>query len=141
MEKILFKKNWFKSFIFVCCILSCTLSFSACNFSFTENSDGNNKIFSRSATNNDLYLDLSEEFSFSINYKITPKVDISSLQVSFTYYDKNHSTMVTKVCKIGNVKEGIVYTVSVSLAEFSFIEIFKIQYVSARVTGGTVSYF
>lgn len=129
-----------KTLLVFICVITCSFCLTGCNFTNSDNTDGNDKILSRSATNNDIYFNLSEEFSFSINYKIKPKVDITNLQITFTYYDKNNKPLTTKINTVGNVKKNIEYTVTVSLSEFSFLDIFKINSVSAKVTGGTVSY-
>ncbi len=100
-----------------------------------------NEPFSRSATNNDIYIDLSEEISLSITYEIVPQVDIKNLEITFKYHTKENKVLSTKIKNIGNVKKGINYPVSVSLGEFSFLDIFKINSTSANVTGGTVSIF
>ena len=95
----------------------------------------------RSATNNDINIDLSEEISLSVNYKILPNVNINDLEITFKYYDNNNNILSTKVKKVGNVTKGNQVTVTISLSEFSFTDIFKINYTSAEVTGGTVPFF
>lgn len=109
-----------------------------CNLNTPTNTP---QLFTRSATNNDITFDLSQEFSFNINYEITPKVDVSGLQITFQYLDSNGNILTTKIKDVGNVKKSTTYTISVSLTEFSLSQIFKIESVSARVTGGSVSYF
>lgn len=84
-------------------------------------------------------MDLNNDFSLSINYKITPKKDITNLEITFKYLNSNKKVLTTKIKQIGNVKEGTQYTVNVSLSEFSLTEIFNINYVEAEVTRGTVS--
>lgn len=98
-------------------------------------------LLSRDAKNSDIDFNLSNEFSLNIEYKITPRVDINNLEITFKYYDKNNNLLTTKIKNVGNVEEGIEYSITVSLTEFSFLDIFKLHSVSARVTGGTVSYF
>lgn len=98
------------------------------------------KMFSRDAKTSDISMDLSQEFSFNINYEMTPKVNIDNLEITFKYYDKNNNLITTKVKYVGNVKKGIEYTISVSLTEFSFFDLFKLYSVSMAVTNGTVTY-
>ena len=98
-------------------------------------------LLSRDAKNSDIDFNLSNEFSLNIEYKITPRVDINNLEITFKYYDKNNNLLTTKIKNVGNVEEGIEYSITVSLTEFSFLDVFKLHSVSARVTGGTVSYF
>ncbi len=117
------------------------LTFSLFSIFFVTGCNSENTILTRDATNNDIDFDLSNEFSLNIEYAITPRVDINNLEITFKYYDKNNNLLTTKIKNIGNVKEDIEYSVIVSLTEFSFLDIFKLHSVSARVTGGTVSYF
>lgn len=98
------------------------------------------KIVSRKATINDINIDTSEEIALSVNYKMIPYVDIDNLEITFKFYSKNNKLLSTKIKEVGNVIEGNQYTVSISLAEFSFLDIFKINYVRCSVTGGTVTY-
>ena len=117
------------------------LTFSLFSIFFVTGCNSENTILTRDATNNDIDFDLSNEFSLNIEYAITPRVDINNLEITLKYYDKNNNLLTTKIKNIGNVKEDIEYSVIVSLTEFSFLDIFKLHSVSARVTGGTVSYF
>ena len=117
------------------------LTFSLFSIFFVTGCNSENTILTRDATNNDIDFDLSNEFSLNIEYAITPRVDINNVEITFKYYDKNNNLLTTKIKNIGNVKEDIEYSVTVSLTEFSFLDIFKLHSVSARVTGGTVSYF
>ena len=97
------------------------------------------KILSRDATINDISIDMSQEISLNMNYIIIPQTDIKDLELTFKFYDSSRICLSTKVKNIGNVKEGIPYTVSISLTEFSFWDLFKIQSANVRVTNGTVS--
>lgn len=103
------------------------------------NNNTETSLTTRAATINDISMDLNNDFSLSINYKITPKKDITHLEITFKYLDSNKKVLTTKIKQIGNVKEGTQYTVNVSLSEFSLTEIFNINYVEAEVTRGTVS--
>ena len=103
------------------------------------NNNTETSLTTRAATINDISMDLNNDFSLSINYKITPKKDITNLEITFKYLNSNKKILTTKIKQIGNVKEGTQYTVNVSLSEFSLKEIFNINYVEAEVTRGTVS--
>lgn len=106
----------------------------------TNNLD-NPTLLSRSATNSDIYFKLNNDFSLSINGIITPYEDITNLQLTFIFIDKNGATITTKTKTIGNSTKNIDYTVSFSLSEFTFSQIWNIQKVGVDVTGGSVSYF
>lgn len=103
------------------------------------NNNTETSLTTRAATINDISMDLNNDFSLSINYKITPKKDITNLEITFKYLNSNKKVLTTKIKQIGNVKKGTQYTVNVSLSEFSLTEIFNINYVEAEVTRGTVS--
>lgn len=103
------------------------------------NNNTETSLTTRAATINDISMDLNNDFSLSINYKITPKKDITNLEITFKYLNSNKKVLTTKIKQIGNVKEGTQYTINVSLSEFSLTEIFNINYVEAEVTRGTVS--
>lgn len=98
------------------------------------------KLISREATINDINIDTSEDISFSINYKMIPYEDIDNLELTFKFYSKSNELLATKIKNVGNVIEGNQYTVSISLTEFSFLDLFKINYARCSVTGGTVTY-
>ena len=112
-------------------IIACSFLLSACNES--------TQILTRNANNNDIYVDTSEEISLNIKYTVIPNVDINGLELTFKYYDTDYNLLTTKVENLRNVKKGVQYTVSVSLFEFGFFELFKINKVSIGVTSGTVS--
>lgn len=105
------------------------------------NTDGAGKLFSRSANNGDIELHVNDDFSLSINIIITPKTDIKNLQITFEFTDGSWNPITTRTHILGNVSTGVEYTVTYRLSEFSFSQMFKIEGVSANVTGGTVSYF
>ncbi len=98
-------------------------------------------LLTRKATNADIYIDLSQEISFSINYKVKPNVDIDNLEIEFNYFDSNGTFLAYKTKNVGNVTKGQEITVSVSLTEFSLTDLFKIYSTQAKVIGGTVPIF
>lgn len=105
------------------------------------NTDGVMKLLSRSARDSDISYNFSDELSLGITYKIVPDTDIKDLQVTIYCSDKNDSLITSKTKAVGNVKAGVEYSVTISISEFTFSEMFKIEYYRLRVTGGTVSYF
>lgn len=125
-----------KKFITIaCCSLLCILSIC-----LTGCFETTKKVFSRDAKTSDISMNLSQEFSFNITYEMTPKVDIEGLELTFKYYDKNKTVITTKVKYIGDVTKDVEYSITVSLTEFSFFDIFKLDSVSMTVTNGTVTY-
>lgn len=98
------------------------------------------KVFSRDAKTSDISINLSQEFSLNITYEMKPKVDIEGLELTFKYFDKNKTVITTKTKYVGDVTKDIKYSITVSLTEFSFFEIFKLNSVSMAVTNGTVTY-
>ncbi|MDE7082343.1 MAG: hypothetical protein K2O89_01405 [Clostridia bacterium] len=99
------------------------------------------QLFSRSANNGDVSIEHSENIAtLSDEFRVKPNVDIKNLQLTFKFYDNNTTLIKTIVRNLGNVSKGIEFTVSISLTEFSFTDLFKISQVSFGVTGGTVSY-
>lgn len=111
------------------------------NKSTPNNPDGATKLLSRSATNKDINVEVSNDLSLSMNCIVKPSTDISNLQITFKFIDKNQNLITTKNKTIGNVTKNNNYSISFALSEFGLTEIFKIQAFYAEVTGGTVSYF
>lgn len=99
------------------------------------------QLFTRKATINDIYIDLSQEISLNMEYKINPHVDIKELELTFQFYGTNENLITTKTKFVGNVKKDVEYSVTISLFDFSFPDLFKIKSVKAKVSGGSVSYF
>ena len=70
--------------IIICALLLLTTTlFSGC---FLFGSDDEPKLFTRDATNNDVYIDLSEDFALSINYTIK-----KALSDGLTPYNLRHT--------------------------------------------------
>lgn len=99
-----------------------------------SNNDGEYTLLSRSATSNDIYMHVNYDFTISI----TPNVDIKNLDITFTFYDESDTLITTQEKTFGNVNANVTYDVNTSL---SLVELFQSSKVSAKVTGGTVSYF
>lgn len=100
------------------------------------------QLFSRSANNGDISIQYSENITtLSDEFKIKPNTDIKNLSLTFSFYDKDLNLIKSITKNVGNVTEGLEFTVSISITEFSFTDFFKLSRVSTSVTGGTVSYF
>ncbi|MDE6597466.1 MAG: hypothetical protein K2K60_02375 [Clostridia bacterium] len=102
---------------------------------------GCNKVFTRAANNDDIYVDLSVELSISISYKVKPNVDINNLKIQFSYYDENDTLLTQKTKNVGSVTKGKEVTVHISFPEFSLTDLVKIKKTQAEVIGGTVPKF
>lgn len=107
-----------------------------------SNSDGNTRLLSRSANNGDITVDSSFDLS-SLGNKIyiIPNVDISSLTVSITVYDKNKNVLTQKQQTLGNVTQGNQVSMTVSITDLGLIDTLNASYFTISVVGGTVSYF
>lgn len=106
------------------------------------NTDGNTKLFSRSANNNDITMETDVDWSsFGTKVKIRPQTDIKDLDVMVILTDKNKETLYTTTKALGNVKEGVEVSFSLSITEIGLSATLKCEYVTVRVVGGTVSYF
>ncbi|MDE6000944.1 MAG: hypothetical protein K2G96_01265 [Clostridia bacterium] len=106
------------------------------------NTDGNTKLFSRSANNNDITVtDELDLASFGGKYVVVPNSDINGLVITVNFLDSNQSIITSKVQSLGNVKEGVQVSFSISLFDLGITVALKIKYESIAVTGGTVSYF
>ncbi len=106
------------------------------------NTDGNTKLLSRSANNNDIICDSTLDLSsFGAKFIITPQTDIENLSVKVTLTDKNKKALYTTTKSLGNVKEGISVNFSLSIMDIGLSASLKGEYVSISVVGGTVSYF
>ncbi len=101
-----------------------------------------NQVTSRDATNRDINIDSKLNIgSLSLDIIILPDSNINDLEITIKYLDKNHNALKTDVKRIGNVKAGVQVTKSISLAEFPFSLILKVDSCQIGVSGGTVSYF
>lgn len=107
-----------------------------------SNSDGNAKLLSRSANNGDITVDSSFDLS-SLGNKIyiMPNVDISSLVVSITVYDKDKNILTQKRQTLGNVTKGNQVSMTISITDLGLIDSLNASYFTISVVGGTVSYF
>ena len=106
------------------------------------NHDGDKHLFQRSANSNDISvssdLDLA---SFGGKYVITPLTNITGLEITINYLDENKKILNSVVKSLGNVKEGVQVSFSISLFDLGLSVAWNTKYESIVVTGGTVSYF
>jgi hypothetical protein len=106
------------------------------------NTDGNTHLLSRSANNNDVKIDSDLNLAnLGVKYIITPQIDISNLQITINFLDKNRKVLTSKVENLGNVKQGVQISASISLFDLGISIAWNTEYNSFAVTGGTVSYF
>lgn len=106
------------------------------------NSDGNTHLLSRSARNSDITvesdLDLS---SFGAKYTVMPQTDIDNLEITISFLDENKNVLTSFEKLLGDVKESVQVSFSISLFDMSLTVALQTRYESWTVTGGTVSYF
>ena len=95
-------------------------------------------IVSRSATASDITVQQDTSLAFSYNLIVTPKYDITNLEITFKFYGDNDALIATKIKQIGNVKKNERYNVSFSLSEFSIASLASISKFSWSVSGGKV---
>lgn len=106
------------------------------------NSDGSKHLFSRSARNSDVEVDSDLDLSsFGAKYTIMPNTDIDDLQITVSFLDKNKNVLTSIERTLGDVREGVQVSFSVSLFDLSLSVAWNTKYESWTVTGGTVSYF
>ncbi len=129
-------------FLFVFCLVKCNDYQKTVNpHSNTGNSDGNYKIFSRSANINDLTIESDLDLlSLGLKYTIVPKVDIENLELTIYLEDKNNQTLKTINKSLGDVKEDEIIDFSLSISDYGLSVSLKAQYQSISVSGGTVKY-
>lgn len=106
----------------------------------TSNSDGNG-ITTRSAKMEDIEVERQENTFLTMNYILTPNVDIENLQLTFTYTNSDDVIITTVVKYIGDVTENQQYAFSITLTDLNSTQLGSIKYISYDVTGGKVPYF
>lgn len=100
------------------------------------------QLLTRNANNNDVEIDFEINLKkLGIDIKVHPNCDIKSLVICIKQYDKDGKLVETFKKSLGNAKEGIEITTSISLADFSFTEIWSLGKTAVSVYSGTVSYF
>ena len=112
------------------------------NGTMQGNKDGNTHLFSRSANINDVIIDYDLDLAnLGVKYIVMPQTDISNLQITINFLDKNKKVLTSKVENLGNVKQGVKVSSSISLFDLGLSVAWNTEYNSFAVTGGTVSYF
>ncbi len=125
-------------------VFACAYAFSNRGGNSSENGGGTTQtpqLFTREARDSDVSISLNDKFSLSMDYTLTADVDITGLEVTFTFADSDYVVLTTVTKYVGNVEAGTKYNITVSLTDFSVWDIFKISYSRSSVTGGRVSYF
>lgn len=108
----------------------------------TDNSDGKTSITRRSANINDVTIDsVLDLSSMGAKYNIYPKVDIEELEITISFMDKNKAVLTTVEKRLGNVKEGVQVSFTISLFDLGVSVAWNTAYETTTVTGGTVSNF
>lgn len=106
------------------------------------NHSGDKQLLRRSANNNDITYSLDMDLaSLGEKCTITPNVDIDGLEITINFLDENKKLLDSTVKRLGNVKEGVQVSFSVSLFDIGLSVAWNAKYDSIIVTGGTVSYF
>ena len=90
----------------------------------------------KDATNDDVTINEGQDNLLSYTFTFIPNNDIDNLEFEVSFYDSNrkHLSDITK--KVGNVKKGKQYSVTINLTELSLKQVFS-DYVSINVSGGT----
>lgn len=106
------------------------------------NPDGKTSITRRSANINDVTIDsVLDLSSMGAKYNIYPKVDIEELEITISFMDKNKAVLTTVEKRLGNVKEGVQVSFTISLFDLGVSVAWNTAYETTTVTGGTVSNF
>ncbi|MDE7108099.1 MAG: hypothetical protein K2O39_07240, partial [Clostridiales bacterium] len=90
----------------------------------------------KDATNDDVTINEGQDNLLSYTFTFIPNNDIDNLEFEITFYDNNRKQLSDITKKVGNVKKGKQYSVTINLTELSLKQIFS-DYVSVRVSGGT----
>ena len=106
------------------------------------NSDGSIHLLSRSARNSDIIVDSNLDLSsFGAKYTVMPQTDIDNLEITIRFLDEDRNVLTTFEKTLGDVKESVQVSFSISLFDMSLSVALNTRYESWSVTGGTVSYF
>ena len=107
-----------------------------------EVNDDPPRLFYRSADNDDVLIDTELDLSsFGEKFVVTPQVDIDDLELTIRFLDEDRNVLTTHVQDLGNVKEGVQVSFSISLFDLGLSVAWNTKYSSVSVTGGSVSYF
>lgn len=144
----------FKFFIFVVIaffifagVMKCVKEFDDKGNSINSTSTSSNKnpiqqLITRDANNNDIEFETETNYKkLGVDVKIHPNCDIEDLVIKIEILDGNEKVIERIRKNIGNVKEGVELTRTVSITDISFFDTLKSRYFRVIVVGGTVSYF
>lgn len=116
----------------------------ACVISTNEyfNNYDDSHLFRRDATINDMSIDSNLNVAaLGADFVINPNVDIDDLEMTITFLDSNKDSLKSFVKFVGDVKEGVQVSFTISYLELGFPAVFEVTYVRGVVSGGTVSIF
>ncbi len=106
--------------------------------SYSEAKNKVEEVTSRKVTSSDISIDFDYSFPVSLAIKITALKDIRELVLTINYLDSNGNTVKTSRKVFGDFYEGETKTQEISLTEFSWDELKKIDSCSAKIYSGTV---
>ena len=94
---------------------------------------------SRRATISDIDVDTDLNImELGVDVVITPKADISDLELTLVYCDNTGKEIKTQTLYIGSVEDGVKTKKTVHITNFSLSEALRISSVKIRVSGGAV---
>ncbi len=109
-----------------------------------DNSDGKYKLFSRSATLNDIIIDSKIDFNaLGEEFVIYPQNNIKGLKITIAFLDEGKEELTSVSKFLGDVEKSkqVSFTISFLELDLSLSSILEITYDRCIVSGGTVSYF
>ena len=143
----------FKFFILVVIAFLIFAGVMKCVQEIDEKGSSNNKgnsnnknpiqqLLTRDATNSDIEYEAETNIKkLGVDINIHPNCDIEDLEIKIEILDGDKKVIETINKFIGNVKEGVEITRTVSITDMSFINTLKSRYFRVTVIGGTISYF
>ncbi|MBO5313167.1 MAG: zinc ribbon domain-containing protein [Clostridia bacterium] len=111
------------------------------NKSDTKKSENNitQQITYRDARNGDIEVEFKTNLNnLGVDITIHPNCDINGLVVKIKQYDKDGNIIEIFDKHLGNVKEGIEVTTSISLTDFNIVDMFKLGQTELTVYDGKV---
>ena len=100
------------------------------------------QLFYRDAKNSDIVMDNELDLSsFGAKYIIMPQVDIEGLTITIRFLDENRNVLKEFDKYLGNVKEGVQVSFSLSLFDLGISVAWNTKYENWSVSDGSVSYF
>lgn len=100
------------------------------------------QLITRDANSYDIEFEVETNLKkLGVDIIIHPNCDIENLVIKIKILDGDEKVLETIRKSIGNVKEGVEITRTVSITDTSLINTLKTRYYCIEVVGGTVSYF